>query len=94
MKAVAFLLLYFCQMFLKHCSPISPLPFYVCPGLPEVVPIHCEVVIVLILLCACFNTALFDIKSAAWYQKVLTAEMSVEVKATWFEYIVYRLMAR
>jgi hypothetical protein len=49
--------------------------FYVCPVLPEEVHIHCEVVIVLVILCACFNIALFDIKSAAWYQKVLTAEM-------------------
>jgi len=62
--------------------------------LPEEVHIHCEVVIVLIILCACFNTALFDIKSAAWYQKVLTAEMSADVKVTWFEYVVFRLIAR
>jgi uncharacterized membrane protein len=80
MKAVTFLLHNFHQMFLKHCSPIFPLPFYVCPVLPEKVHIHC-VVIVLIILCACFNTALFDIKSAAWYQKVLTVEMSADVKA-------------
>jgi hypothetical protein len=94
MKAVAFLLLYFCQMFVKHCSPVFPLPFYVCPGLPEVVHIHCEVVIVLIILCVCFNTALFDIKNAACYQMVLTAEMSADVKVTGFEYIVLRLIAR
>jgi hypothetical protein len=94
MKAVAFLFLYFCQMFLKHCSPIFPLPFYVCPGLPEEVHIHCEVVILLIILCACFNTSLFDIKSAACYQKVLSAEMSADVKATGFEYNVSRLIAR
>lgn len=81
MKAVTFLLLNFCQMFLKHCSPIFLLPFYVCPVFAEKVHIRCEVVIVLIILCACFNTALFDIKSAAWYQKVLTVEMSADVKA-------------
>jgi len=80
-------------MFLKHCSPVFPLPFYVCTVLPEEVHICCEAVIVLIILCACFNTVLFDIKSAAWYQKVLT-EMSADVKATWFEYIVSRLIAR
>ena len=81
MKAATFLLFNFCQMFLKHFSPIFPLPFYVCPVLPEEVHIHCEVVIVLIMLRACFNTALFDIKSAAWYQKVLTVKMSADVKA-------------
>ena len=48
----------------------------------------------LIILCGCFNTALFDIKSAAWYQKVLTVEMSADVKERWLEYIVSRLIAR
>jgi len=94
MKAVTLLLLYFCQMLLKHSSPGFQLPFYGCPVLPEELCIHCKVVILLIILCACFNTALFDKKSAAWYQKVLTLEMSTDVKATWFEYIVSTLIAR
>jgi len=92
MKAVTLLLLYFCQMFLKHCS-VFPLPFYVCTVLPEEVHICCDV-IVQIILCACFNTALFDVKSAAWYQKVFTVEMSADVKATWFQYVVSGLIAR
>ena len=92
MKAVTLLVPYFCQMFLKHCS-LFPLPFYVCPVLLEEVHIRCEV-IVLIIFCACFDTALFDIKSAAWCQKVLTVEMSADVKATWFQYVVSRLSAR
>jgi hypothetical protein len=93
-KAVTFLLLNFCQMFLKHGSPIFLLTFCIRPLLPGEIHIHCEVVIVLIILCACFNTAVLDIKSAEWYWKVLTAEMSADVKATCFKHIVSRHIAR